>query len=291
MHATSNRLTGFLYVAPALLFVALFVAYPLVQLVYVSLTSESLLGGGEFVGLENYRRAFTDASFWRAFWFTVQYTLYITPVLIGLGFLLALLTTANSPLRRFTRAAIFLPVVIGLASSSLLWFWLFDQQVGLFNKLLVDLGILDRPLVWFRRADTGLLAVTISVVWKVVGFGMILMVAGMQAIGQDVIEAATIDGASYWQRVRRIILPLTARTILLATLISVIGSMLAFDQFYLMTGGAPRGQTFTTVYWIDQNSFVYFRLGYGSALSIILMVIIMLGAAVQIYLTRRRLQG
>lgn len=287
MNATSNKFVGLIYLAPALLFVAVFVLYPLVQLLAISLTSESLLGGGEYVGFGNYVKAFNDKSFWRSFWFTVQYTAYITPILMIFGFLLALLTTINRPLIQFTRGVIFLPVVIGLASSSLLWFWLFDQQVGLFNKLLVDFAILEEPLVWFRKAWLGQFAVVISVSWKVIGFGMILMVAGMQAIGGDIIEAAKIDGASYWQRVRRIILPLSMRSILLATLISAIGSMLAFDQFYLMTGGAPRGQTFTSVYWIYQNSFVYFKLGYGSALSVILMAIIMVGTAIQIILTRR----
>ena len=199
--------------------------------------------------------------------------------------------TVNRPVVQVTRGVVFLPVVIGLASSSLLWVWLFDQQVGLFNKLLVDLGVIDAPMVWFNKADTGLLAVIISVVWKVVGFGMIIMLAGMQTINQEVIEAAMIDGASYWQRVRRIIVPLSSRAILLATLISAIGSMLAFDQFYLMTGGAPRGQTFTSVYWIYQNSFVYFKLGYGSALSIILMLVIMCGTALQLTLQRRGERG
>lgn len=287
MNATNKRYVGLLYMAPALLFVAIFVLYPLTQLIAVSLTSESLLGGGEFVGFGNYTKAFSDKLFWRSFWFTVQYTAYITPILMILGFLLALLTTINRPIIQFTRGVIFLPVVIGLASSSLMWFWLFDQQVGLFNKLLVDVGIFEEPLVWFRKANLGQLAVVISVSWKVVGFGMILMVAGIQTIGKDLIEAAKIDGANYWQRVRRIILPLSMRSILLATLISAIGSMLAFDQFYLMTGGAPRGQTFTSVYWIYQNSFVYFKLGYGSALSVILMAIVMLGTAIQIILTRR----
>jgi multiple sugar transport system permease protein len=200
---------------------------------------------------------------------------------------LALLTAKNTPLRQFTRTVIFLPVVIGLASSSLLWYWLFDQQVGLFNKLLVDVGVLSEPLIWMKKSSTGQLAVMISVIWKVVGFGMILMVAGIQAIGQDVIEASRIDGASAWLRVRRIVIPLAARSILLATLISAIGSMLAFDQFYLMTGGGPRGQTFTTVYWIYQNSFIRFELGYGSALSVILMVIITSGTALQLWLTRK----
>jgi multiple sugar transport system permease protein len=178
-------------------------------------------------------------------------------------------------------------VVIGLATSSLLWFWLFDQQVGPINQLLVDLHILARPITWFVDPDLALWAVIVSIVWKVVGFAMILFVASMQSIDREITEAALIDGAGYWQRVRRIVLPLSYRTILLATLISVIGSMLAFDQFFIMTGGSPRGHTFTSVYWIYQNSFIFFKLGYGATLSIILMVIILVGAAAQIALTRR----
>jgi multiple sugar transport system permease protein len=287
MLATNNKYVGLLYLSPALLFVAVFVFYPLVQLVMISMTSESLLGGGEFVWFDNYLLAFSDRSFWMSFWFTVRYTLIITPILMILGFLLALLTMQNRPLTQLTRGVVFLPVVIGLASSSLLWVWLFDQQVGLLNKALVDVGAIEEPMVWFNRAHLGMTAVIVSVVWKVVGFGMIIMLSGMQSISHEIVEASMIDGASYWQRVRRIILPLSARAILLATLISAIGSMLAFDQFYLMTGGAPRGQTFTSVYWIYQNSFVYFKLGYGSALSIILMIVIMAGAALQIALQRR----
>ncbi|GLQ56362.1 carbohydrate ABC transporter permease [Devosia nitrariae] len=287
MLATNNKYVGLLYLSPALLFVAVFVLYPLVQLVMISMTSESLLGGGEFVWFDNYLLAFSDRSFWTSFWFTVRYTLIITPILMVLGFLLALLTMQNRALNQIARGVVFLPVVIGLASSSLLWVWLFDQQVGLLNKALVDVGAIEQPMVWFNRAHLGMTAVIVSVVWKVVGFGMIIMLSGMQSISHEIVEASMIDGATYWQRVRRIILPLSARAILLATLISAIGSMLAFDQFYLMTGGAPRGQTFTSVYWIYQNSFVYFKLGYGSALSVILMVVIMAGAALQIALQRR----
>lgn len=285
-----HRWIGLAYLAPALLFVAVFVLWPLGHLVWLSLTSASLLGGGEFVGLDNYLHALGDRKFWQAFRFTLTYTLYITPVLMLLGFLLALLVAPDTPLRRFTRTVVFLPVVIGLASSSLLWFWLFDQQVGLFNKLLVGIGILEKPLVWFRKAELANLAVMISVVWKVVGFGMILILAGIQAIGRDIIEASRIDGAGAVLRTRRIILPLALRSILLATLISAIGSMLAFDQFYLMTGGGPRGKTFTSVYWIYQNSFVRFDLGYGAALSVLLMLFILMGTALQLWLTRRSRQ-
>jgi multiple sugar transport system permease protein len=287
MNAVKGRYVGLLYLVPAILFVAVFVAYPLGRLVWLSLTNASLLGGARFDGFKNYIRAFNDATFWTSLLFTIKYTLYITPILMGLGFLAALLTAENTPLKKFTRGVIFLPVVIGLGTSSLLWWWLFDQQVGLFNRVLVDLGIISQPIVWFTRADLALWAIIISVVWKVVGFGMILFVANIQGIDKEINEAAMIDGAGYWQRVARIVLPLSYRTILLATLISAIGSMLAFEQFYIMTNGGPQGQTFTSVYWIYQNSFVFFKLGYGAALSVILTVIIMLGTATQIVLTRR----
>jgi multiple sugar transport system permease protein len=278
---------GFLYVLPALAFVLAFVMWPLAQLVWLSLTDTSLLGGGKFIGLKNYTDAFEDRSFWRALWFTVRYTVFITPILMGLGFALALLTAPNRPVRQITRGIIFLPVVIGLGSSSLLWFWLFDQQVGPFNQILVDVGILAAPAVWFTRVDMALVAVTISVTWKVIGFGMLLFVAGIQSINGEIGEAALIDGGNYWQRVWHIILPLSLRVILLTTLISVIGSMLAFDQFYIMTGGNPRGQTFTSVYWIYQNSFISFKLGYGAALSIILTVIILVFSSIQVILSNR----
>lgn len=281
---------GFLYVLPALAFVLIFVIYPFGQLIATSLSSASLLGGGGFVGVANYQRALTDATFWRALGFTAKYTVIITPILMGLGYALALLTAENRRLLQAVRGIVFLPVVIGLGTSSLLWYWLFDQQVGLLNKALVDLQLIGKPIVWFTQADMALWAVIISVTWKVVGFGMILFVASIQSISREVVEASLIDGTSYWQRVTRIFLPLTFRTVLLVTLISAIGSMLAFDQLYIMTAGGPRGQTFTTVYWIYQNSFINFKLGYGAALSVILTAIILCGAALQIALTSRRAQ-
>lgn len=284
----ARHLRGWLFIGPALLFVAVFVLVSLGQLVYTSLTDRSLLGGGRFVGLDNYVHIWRDAGFWRALAFTARYTAILTPILIVLGYALALLAVRSSPLRRLTRTIVFLPVIIGLSSSSLLWYWLLDEQVGLFNKLLVDLHVLDEPLVWFVTADRAFWAVVISITWKVVGFGMVLFIAAIQAINPDVIEAAIMDGAGYWSRVRLILLPLTRRIVLATALVSAIGSMLAFDQFYIMTAGAPRGQTFTAVYWIYQNSFVRFRLGYGAALSVVLLLIILAFSALQLALTAPR---
>jgi len=263
------------------------VLIPFGQLAAMSMTDRSLLGGGRFIGLGNYIRIWNDAGFWRALLFTVKYTVVLTPILMVLGFALALLTADNTPLRRLTRTIVFLPVVIGLSSSSLLWFWLFDEQVGLLNKLLVDLRVIAQPIVWFASADLAFWAVVISITWKVVGFGMVLFIAAIQSIDREILEAAVVDGAGYWRRAVFIVVPLSRRIILLATLVSAIGSMLAFDQFYIMTSGGPRGRTFTAVYWIYQNSFVSFRLGYGAALSIVLTLIILAFSTLQIGLTAR----
>ena len=161
------------------------------------------------------------------------------------------------------------------------------RGIGLLNKLLVDLRIIAQPMVWFASADLAFWAIVISITWKVVGFGMVLFIAAIQSIDREILEAAIIDGAGYWKRAFLIVVPLSRRIILLATLVSAIGSMLAFDQFYIMTSGGPRGQTFTAVYWIYQNSFVSFRLGYGAALSIVLTLIIFVFATLQVGLTAR----
>jgi multiple sugar transport system permease protein len=289
MHLSRRRrLVGLAYVAPALIFVLAFTVFPLGQMVWMSFHDWSLISPPRFVGLGNYQRAFTDNQFWVSFVFTLKYTAIITPVLIVGGYLLALLTARNTPLRRFTRTVIFIPVVIGLGVSSLLWYWLFSPDFGLVNRGLADLGLISRPILWLGvDADLSNLAISTSVVWKVIGFGMILFVGAIQAVPTDVVEASMVDGATHRQRVTRVILPLTLRTVLLVTLVSVIGSLLAFDQFYIMTAGQPQNETATSVFYVYLNSFPYFKLGYGAALSMILALTILAFTVVQLLLTRR----
>ena len=283
-----NKLIGLLYLAPAVLFVLVFTAYPLTQMAWMSFHNWSIIEPARWVGAANYVKAYSDKQFWTSLGFTLKYTLYLTPILMIGGYLIALLVAQNTPLRRFTRAVVFVPVVIGLGVSSLLWYWLFSYNFGLIDRLLVDLHIIDKPLIWFGEdANRALWAVIISIVWKVIGFGMLLYVAAIQAIPAETNEAAMVDGATYWQRVRRITLPLTHKTILLVTLVSVIGSLLAFDQFYLMTAGQPFNKTASSVFWIYLNSFPYLKLGYGAALSLILAVIILVFTVFQMSLSRR----
>jgi multiple sugar transport system permease protein len=287
-NTASSRLTGILYLTPLTIFVAVFTAFPLSQMVWMSFHNWSLLEPPKWVGVANFVKLHNDRQFWISLQFTLKYTLYITPILMIGGYLMALLVAKNTPLRRFTRTVVFVPVVIGLAVSSLLWYWLFSFDFGLVNRLLVDLGIVAKPVIWFGEdADRALWAVIASIVWKVLGFGMLLFVAAIQAIPDDLIEAGQVDGATYWQGIRMITLPLTYKTVLLVTLVSVIGSLLAFDQFFLMTAGQPFNRTASSVFWIYLNSFPYLKLGYGAALSLVLAMIVLALTIVQVFLTRR----
>src|SRR5215475_4660044 len=175
-------LIGVIYLAPIVLFVSMFTAYPFVQMVWMSLHNWSLLETKKWVGLANFTKAYNDPQFWHSLWFTLEYTLYITPILMISGYLIALLVAENTPLRRLTRTTVFIPVVIGLGVSSLLWYWLFSTDFGLINRALMDLGVISKPVLWLGvDADLSMLAIIASVTWKVIGFGMILFVGAIQA--------------------------------------------------------------------------------------------------------------
>ena len=289
MHRTRrDKLIGFAFLAPALLFVLAFTFYPLVQMVWISFHNWSLITPPRFIGTGNFERAFADDQFWVSLAFSLKYTLFITPILMVGGYLLALLTAPNTGLRRVTRTMIFIPVVIGLGVSSLLWYWLFSPDFGFVNRILIDLGLIDTPILWLGvDADRSMWAIITSVTWKVIGFGMILFIGAIQAIPREINEATEVDGASAWQRITRVTIPLTMRTILLVTLISIIGSLLAFDQFYIMTAGQPQNLTATSLFYVYLNSFPYLKLGYGASLSLILALIVLAVTIGQVALSRR----
>ena len=289
MHRTRrDKLIGFAFLAPALLFVLAFTFYPLVQMVWISFHNWSLITPPRFIGTGNFERAFADDQFWVSLAFSLKYTLFITPILMVGGYLLALLTAPNTGLRRVTRTMIFIPVVIGLGVSSLLWYWLFSPDFGFVNRILIDLGLIDTPILWLGvDADRSMWAIIASVTWKVIGFGMILFIGAIQAIPREINEATEVDGASAWQRITRVTIPLTMRTILLVTLISIIGSLLAFDQFYIMTAGQPQNLTATSLFYVYLNSFPYLKLGYGASLSLILALIVLAVTIGQVALSRR----
>lgn len=279
-------LLGFLLSLPAFILLGLFFLWPLLRTVYMSLNDWPLLGAPEFIGFDNYVKAATDGQFLSAVGFTFFYTAVMTPILLVLAFALAFLVRRGRRAHRFFQTIYFLPVVIGLASGSYIWFFMWQSDIGPTTQLLGDWGLVSPTKNYFADFWSAFAIVVAMVTWKVVGLQMLLVLAGIQAIPEEVTEAARIDGATSWQSFWYITVPLLRPTLALVLVFSVAGSLLAFDQFYIMTTGGPAGSTLTAVYEIYRNGFVKFDVGYASALSILLMLVLGLVSAGQMLLLR-----
>lgn len=176
--------------------------------------------------------------------------------------------------------------MIGFAAASFLWLWFIDPQAGPIAALSATWGWNLDQTAWTTQMWPGLINICIMVTWKVVGFQMILLLGGLNGVPEDVIEAAQIDGAGWWRRLFSIVLPLMRPTVILLLVFSVAGSLLAFEQFFLITKGRPDNETVTAVYWIYNVSFTKFELGYGAALSVIMLVLLVVVSAVQVRFLR-----
>jgi multiple sugar transport system permease protein len=266
--------------------VIVFFVMPVLFTGWMSLHNWPLMGAARWIGFGNYFRMLNDVRFISALNFTAYYTVIVTIAIFAVAFPLAIFVEKE---RRFVstyRTIIFLPVVVGLATASLLWVWLANVDSGFVGPALRALGLVERSPNLLATFDSAFLTIIVMVVWKIAGFTMIILLTGLQAIPSELTEAARIDGARRWQRFRFLTLPLMRRTIALALIISITGSVLAFDQFYIMTSGGPQNRMISVVYYIFNQSFVSFNLGYGAALSIALLVILVLISIVQLWLLR-----
>jgi multiple sugar transport system permease protein len=266
--------------------VTVFFVIPVLFTVWMSFHNWPLLGQPSWIGLDNYVRMFSDTRFAAALSFTAYYTVIATIAIFALAFPLALFVQSERRGVSAYRTIFFLPVVVGLATASLLWVWLANVDSGLFSPILRAFGVTGRSANLLATFNNAFTTIIVMVVWKIVGFTMIILLTGLQSIPSDLIEAARIDGASRWQRFRFLTLPLMRRTLALALILSVTGSVLAFDQFYIMTSGGPQNRMISVVYYVFNQSFVSFQLGYGSALSIVLLGILVALSVVQLWLLR-----
>ncbi|MFK0687572.1 carbohydrate ABC transporter permease [Mesorhizobium sp. IMUNJ 23033] len=285
--AGRRQWVGLLYVAPAVALVVVFFIIPLGMTAWMSLHNWPLMGEHSFIGLANYWAILRDTRFWNALRFTGWYTLVVTIAIFAVAFPLALFIERPRRLTGFYRTSFFMPAVIGFASASLLWSWLLNVDSGLFSPAAFDLGLTAKKVNLLATFQPAFWSIIAMVVWKVAGFTMIILMTGLQSIPTDLQEAAMIDGAGAFARFRAITLPLMRRTLALALILSVAGSILAFDQFYIILRGGPRNQTLTAVYWIFNQSFVSFKLGYGAALSMILLAILVALSTIQLWLLRK----
>ncbi len=269
------------FLAPALLVIAGFVFVPAGIALWTSFTDASGFGAAEWVGLDNYIEALTDATELRALLNTVLYALFYAPAVIGVGLGSALLLNRSDiPFRSFFRTAIFMPFVISMAVASLAWNFLLDPNLGLIPHWLGAIGIRLGDV--FANPAAALPAVAAVAVWKNFGYFMVIFLAGLQGVPAQLYEAARLDGAGAWRRFLAVTLPGLRGTMTFIVIFAMIGAFQAFDQIYIMTQGGPDHATETIVYRIYVEGFRDFKLGFASALSYILLMITLVLGLIQL---------
>jgi len=275
----SRAVTGWLYAAPTAAIVIGFFVLPLLLVFQMSGSDWPLLAGNQGLNLpENYTEAVSNRFFWDSIVFTAKYTVITTVILLGLALGLALIVQESTRWNGFLRIAILVPSALGLASASLLFYVLYSPFAGPFAGLMDSLGF-----TFLGTPDGALWSTVFLIVWRFAGFYMLLMLVGLQGISDDVYEAARMDGASRLRIFKDITLPLLRPTIAFTTVLCVTGSLLAFEQFYILTKGGPDNSTITVVQLIYSVAFQGQNdLGVAAALSVIVLAALIVINIVQI---------
>jgi multiple sugar transport system permease protein len=271
-----------LYSAPMAVLVLVLFVVPLVLLVWMSFNHWPLLGASKPNGVENYN-ALQDPLFRRAVWFTLKYTLVTTVVLGLVAFGLALLVQRDRRGVGAFRTVFFLPSVVGLASTTFLFYGLFNTEASPLNEVVGFLGL--GPVDWLGSNGSALGSTVGMITWRFAGFYMLILMTGLQSIDPQLYEAARIDGANRWQIMWRVTIPLLRPTLALTMVLSVTGSLLAFDQFFILTGG--RHDTATVVIDIYREAFLSQDLGRAAAVSVATLAVLIVLNVAQMRLIRR----
>ncbi|RKX83614.1 MAG: sugar ABC transporter permease [Spirochaetes bacterium] len=268
----NRRRMGLLFILPAVLYLLVFLIIPIATAIVISLTKYSILSSPQFIGFKNYIRIFSMPTFWNSLQVTGLYIVMRLTGIILLSFFMALAINQNLPGGSFFQAVYFMPYVFPLAVTSIIW-KLFYQPFGLIEQFTNFIGL--EPIFWLTSANTALLGITITTVWSAAGYYSIIILAGLQTIPKDVLEAAEIDGANRIRRFIHIILPYLKPTIFFILVVGTINSIRGFPPFLIMTGGGPGNATRVIGLMIYEYGFVHLKMGVGSAMSVILLVIIL----------------
>jgi multiple sugar transport system permease protein len=285
-----GALTPYLFLLPGVALFGVFILFPIVQAVQMSLYDWNILRGAasDFVGLDNYARALGDDRFWLSLGNSGIYMLLTVPPQIVLGLAVAMLLRSKAPAQPLFRVLFYLPVVTSWVVVSLLFKYLFADE-GLVNFALGDiLKVTDGDISWLSDRWTGLVAICALGVWKGIGWSMMIFLAALQGVPRSLEEAAEMDGANWWQRFRVVTVPAIWPAMLFVIVMLVIGGFNVFTSVLLMTAGGPGGQTEVLLTYMYQQAFSNLDFGYGSALAVILTVIVFIISVVQLRAFRDR---
>ncbi|MFE6761059.1 carbohydrate ABC transporter permease [Streptomyces sp. NPDC057689] len=277
---------GGLFVLPFLVIFALFLVWPVVQGLWMSLTDASLsLRGTEFVGFANYTEAFGDPDVWSSLGNTAFFTLIscVPLVLVALG--MALLVHSGLAGQWVWRLAYFAPYLLPVTVVTLIWTWLYQPDIGLGNQLLTSLGM--EPIGWLSDESVAMWSVAALTVWWTVGFNFLLYLAALQSLPVTYDEAAALDGAGAWRRLWSVTLPQLRHTTVLVAMLQVLASLKVFDQIYILTKGGPNGSTRPILEYVYDVGFTGYRLGYASAVSYIFFAIVIVVSVLQLRFFRQ----
>ena len=278
-------LIAFLFVLPALINFTVFRYLPILAALRASLYQYSLLGGfGDFVGLDQYQAILGDSFFLNSLWVTLKFTLYKVPLQVLFSLILALFLARENLGTAFVRSAVFTPVVTSVIVVSVLWSMMYHSQLGLINSLLSIVGV--PPQAFLSNPKRALPALTAMMIWKDVGFSMIILMAGLKGIPAVYREAAVVDGAKPWQVLWHITLPLLRRVMMFVMVTQTIFSFQVFVPVYAMTRGGPLERTKAVVYYIYQYGFLFQDMGTASAMSIVTLIILLVVSVGQMRLFR-----
>jgi sn-glycerol 3-phosphate transport system permease protein len=268
-----EKLRPYSMVAPAIIVFSLFFIYPIFYMMYLSLFDWNFVSPDiTYVGIQNFRDLLTDSDFRKVLSNTTIYTLLTVTLTTVLALLLALWLNRKSVFHGFVQGAIFSPHIISLVSISLLWSWLMDPEYGLLNWVIGLVGF--GKLAWLSHPSTSLVSLVIVAVWKGLGYNALVFIAGLQSIPPDIYEAATLDRSKPWATFLKLTLPMLSPSIFFLVIINMIGSFQVFESIAIMTQGGPINSTNTLVYYIYENGFRFFKIGYASAAGVILLVIV-----------------
>lgn len=267
-----RRRAGWLLVAPAALHIFVWITIPVVVSLWLSLTDYRVIRPPRWIGLDNYREIWHDDVFRTALWNTAVYTFFTVPASMALAVVIAAMLNQQLALRTWYRTAFFLPHVTATVAVAMVWIWMYQPNVGVFNALLQAIGI-DGPN-WLSDPDWAMPSVIILGVWQGIGFKMLIYLAALQGISRQFYDAAAVDGAGRIRQFFHITLPLLKPATFFVLVIATIDAFQVFDQIYVMTRGGPVHATTTVTYEIYESAFQAFRLGLASAKAVVLFVMI-----------------
>ncbi|MFB4304076.1 carbohydrate ABC transporter permease [Actinomadura sp. NTSP31] len=282
--AVKRNLTAYGFLCGALICFAFFSWYPIVREVLLSFQKTNFVGDARWVGLDNFRTVFADPGFADAWVNTAEFTLLALVVGYVVPFAIAIVLNELKHVRAYLRFVVYLPVMLPPAVAVLLFKWFYDPGPGLFNQLLHAVHL--PGLSWLDSTGTALVSLVIVSTWMNLGSGTLIYLAALQTIPGELYEAAELDGAGLFRRIRHITIPQTRLILLVMLLLQIIATMQVFIEPYLLTGGGPEGSTVTVAYLMYQYAFNFTNFGGGGALGLMLMLVLMVFSAVYLRVSR-----